>query len=99
VTSSGDAAQLAPAQAEVLWRVVAGVPALRSVARAARAAAASGVPMRIDLWRDGAAPSKVMSVSEYAKECNVVPRTVRRWIADGKVDGAVKTSNGWVIVR
>jgi hypothetical protein len=95
---SGDVVDVGPFEADLLFRLTAGVPALRDLSRLARAAAAAGVPMRLQLLSGAAAPRIVTSVSEYASERGVSPRTVRRWISEGKLDAA-RTSSGWMVLR
>jgi len=37
------------------------------------------------------------TVDEWATELGKAPRTIRRWLAAGRVDGAVHANNQWII--
>jgi hypothetical protein len=93
-----DRVDLGPFEADLIFRLVAGVPALVPAARVARAAAAANVPLRLEILNCAERKPIVVSVSELAKERGVTARTVRRWCAEGRID-AVKVSGAWVVLR
>jgi len=41
--------------------------------------------------------SNLISASEAARRMNVVQQTFSRWLRDGRVPGAMKVSNMWLV--
>jgi hypothetical protein len=92
----GAAVVLSPAEAGLLWHLVAGHAALRPLALQARAAAAAGERIRSIVLPSGGAGVRVVTVSDYAAAHHVSVGTVRRWCASGRL-AATRCSAGWLI--